>query len=291
MCMTPPRLTWIALCLAGCLLAACDGGDKPASMPASTVGATAAAVTPLSEADVRRITREEIERALAAQTVDASGACDIATAAARAMPSVVQVEVRRAGTAVVVSSATGFAALAGGIVVTAAHVINEPRANMPNAALDVTLITVDGRRLDARILRVDATRDLAVLRADDRRLPPVRWADSAAVALGEPVRIIGFPIGRKGVTVTGGVLANRVADPDRQRDELFTDANADPGNSGGPLLTSCGDALGVVVERRAIDRSFTTVTVDAATALPFVLAAAGSDAMTPIPGPTTAASP
>lgn len=224
--------------------------------------------TPIPEQELRRIVREEVSRLLAG-SADATPAatCDVATAAARALPSVLQVEARRPGTQVITGRGSGFVALAGGIVVTAAHVLNGPA--------DVTIVTSDGRRMAAELLKSDATLDLAVLRAADRRLPAVRWADTASVVLGEPVRIAGFPFGRPDVTVTGGVLSRRIASSAGGREELVTDADADPGNSGGPLLTACGEALGVVVQRE-ISSALTTRAVGAATALPFVLAAAAA---------------
>lgn len=225
---------------------------------------------------MRAIVREEVAKALAAQAATPAATCDITTAVARALPSVVRVEVRRPGTQIVTGRGSGFVALAGGIVMTAAHVVGTTPS-------DLSLLTVDGRRMSAEILKVDAALDVAVLRAADRRLPPVRWADTAAVNLGEPVRIVGYPFGRPDVTVTGGVLARRTPAGPRQREELVTDADADPGNSGGPLLTACGEALGVVVQR-VVTTGTTTVAVGAGTALPLALAAAAPPGtVTPIP--------
>jgi S1-C subfamily serine protease len=270
------------------LLAAvsCDS-DDPSPAPAAPPPVVA---SPLSEDTVRRITREEIERALAARDREAANTCDIADAATRVMPSIVKVEVRRKGSVVLHGSGTGFVALAGGIVVTAAHVISTPLLLIPGAVPDITLVTVEGQRISAEVLRADSMLDLAVLRATDRRLPPVRWADSSALTLGEPMRIVGFPVGRDGVTVTGGVIANHEPAPPHHREEIISDADADPGNSGGPLLTSCGEALGVVVERRLIATTTSTVAVGAGTALPFVVEVAKA-AATAVPATGTPALP
>jgi putative serine protease PepD len=223
---------------------------------------------------VRRITREEIERALAARDAQAGAECDIAAAAGRVLPSIVKIEVRRQGTAILMGSGTGFVVLAGGILVTAAHVLSAPLVLSPDAVPDVTVVTADDRRMSAEILHADPMLDLAVLRAQDRRLPPLPWADSSTVTLGQPIRIVGFPVGRSSVTVTGGVIANHTTAPPHYREEIISDADADPGNSGGPLLTACGEALGVVVERRLIATTVSTVAVGAGTALPFVVDAA-----------------
>ncbi len=101
----------------------------------------------------------------------------------------------------------------------------------------------------------------------------MRWAETASLALGEPVRVVGFPFGRPDVRVTGGVLAGRAQSESRSRQELYTDADVDPGDSGGPLLTACGEALGLIAGRQSGSSSI-TVAVSAGTALPLALEAA-----------------
>lgn len=265
--------------------AACNdsSGERPrTALPPPAVTATAA----LPEEAIRAIVREELARALGTRA-PATPDCDIATAAGLALPSVVQVEVNIRGTVIRAGIGTGFVALAGGVIVTAAHVTGIAAATAPGALPDVTVTTSDGVRMPAEVVKVDPDLDLAVLRVAAARLTPVRWASSSAVILGQPVRVIGFPLGRPGVTVTGGVLANRVPPGPGQREELFSDADADPGNSGGPLLTGCGEAIGVVVERRTIATTISTVAVGAETVLPFVLTAAGAAAPTATPVPAS----
>jgi len=253
------RLTAIVLVLA-MGAAACSGNSRGARPTVAS--------TPLTADAVRQIAREEVARALASQAAAASTDCNAGAAVGRALPSVVKVEVRRPGSTIVEREGSGFAALAGGVVLTAAHVVGQ--------ATRVQIVTADGRQIAADVLKADPTLDLAALRAADHSLPPIRWADPASVPLGEAVRIIGFPLRRPDVTVTGGVFARRIPAADGRREELWTDADADPGNSGGPLLTRCGEALGVVVERQ-ITLAVSTIAVGASTALPFAVeAAAGS---------------
>lgn len=266
------------LVLAALAVAAC-GDDGPRPLSEDTVRRIVQEETsdPLSTDAVRQITREEVERALAARDAAAAAECDISNAAARALPSVVEVVLYRPGTVVRDGSGTGFVALSGGIILTAAHVVRDYK--------QAEVVTTDGRRIPAEVIKADPALDLAVLRAADRRLPPVRWADTNAIVLGEPVRIVGFPGNRTGVTVTGGVLANRVPPSPTQREELITDSDADHGNSGGPLLTACGEVLGVVVKRNVFVTTTSTVVVGAATALPFALSVAGSATPAPSPAP------
>lgn len=222
--------------------------------------------TPNGIGDLRRIVREEVVAALAERDAQRSPTCTAALAVARARPAVVKVETRVPNAVIVSSSGTGFVALAGGLVITAGHVIP--------AGHDITLTLADRRLVTATLVAIDAHADLALLRAADPHLTPIRWADPNAIAPGEETVVIGYALGRDEPVITAGVLSRRV--PASANDGvalLETDANADPGNSGGPLLTSCGEALGVVTR---IHRStvFTTIATSITTVLPFITRAA-----------------
>jgi S1-C subfamily serine protease len=248
----------VVVLVAGLALSACSRERGPAGRPmaSATVSAT------VSTEDLRGIVREEIEAALAEREAQQPPRCTSALSVARARPAVVKVETRLPGTLVVTSAGTGFVALAGGLVVTASHVVDDER--------EIVLTLVDGRRVGAKLIARDAAADLALLRAADPHLTPVRWADPSAIALGEETVVIGHALGRDRAIVTAGVLSRRVRAADNRGVELLeTDANADPGNSGGPLLTACGEALGVVTR---IDRTtvFTTIATGVSTVLPFI---------------------
>jgi putative serine protease PepD len=226
--------------------------------------ATTPAPTPMvdSTADLRRVVREEVEAALAERDAQRPPTCSPALAVARARPSIVKVETHVPNTVIVSGSGTGFVALAGGLVITAGHVTRPGH--------DILLTLVDGRRVPATLVAADASADLALVRAADPTLTPMRWADPSAVSLGEETVVVGYALGRDEPVVTAGVLSRRVPAADNGGVALLeTDANADPGNSGGPLLTRCGEALGVVVR---IDRTtvFTTIAIGASTVLPFI---------------------
>jgi S1-C subfamily serine protease len=263
----PLRLIWLPLVL---LLVSCDGGGSKES------AGTPPPVPTVDTSALRQIVREELEAALAERDAGQPAVCSSALAFTRARPALVRVEARRPGTVVVTSTGTGFVALAGGLVLTASHVV--PQGD------DIALTLADGRTIPGTLVARNAAADLLLIRASDTRLTPLRWADPTSVAIGEETVIAGFALGRKEPFVTAGVLSGRV--PAAQNggvERLETDANADHGNSGGPVLTLCGEALGVVT---AIERGAYTITVatGAATALPFV-STAGS-AVTPSPTPT-----
>lgn len=170
----------------------------------------------------------------------------------RSLAATVQVEVERApaidpfaGGRIKPGQVTGRGGGAGfifdpaGLIATNAHVVS--------GALRVTVRLRDGRVLSARIIGVDATLDLAVLRIEaGAPLPAVTLGDSRQVREGDPVWAIGAPMGYA-FSVTSGVLSGR----DRFYDETFPvallqhDAALNPGNSGGPLFDQRGQVIGV----------------------------------------------
>jgi len=101
------------------------------------------------------------------------------------------------------------------------------------------------------IVATDSVNDLAVVRVDNLRAPPL-WQTPAtrpAPHVGDRVILVGSPYGLEG-TVTAGVLS-RIAS-----DQLLTDAPSNPGNSGGPAVDADGRVIGVLRSSIAEDLSF-----------------------------------
>ena len=123
-----------------------------------------------------------------------------------------------------------------GLVLTNAHVIG-------NSRRPITLTLSDGRQVPADIVAFgDNGLDLAVLRIRGaRNLPTLRLARPGSVQVGQRAFAIGNPFGRFAGTFTVGIVS-RI---DRQRGLIQTDAAITPGNSGGPLLNSQGELIGV----------------------------------------------
>lgn len=121
-----------------------------------------------------------------------------------------------------------------GLILTNEHVVRGARGGL------VTVSTPTGKRYTGQVIATDRRNDLALVRLNTTdRFPTVRLANPQTIQVGQRVFAIGSPFGLSG-TLTTGILS-RIA----PNQDLQTDAALNPGNSGGPLLNSRGELIGV----------------------------------------------
>jgi serine protease Do len=113
-------------------------------------------------------------------------------------------------------------------------------------AKDVTVKLSDRREFTAKVLGVDPTTDIAVLRINAKDLPTVRLGDPRQLEVGDPVLAIGAPYGLEQTATQGIVSAKGRSLPgDAVVPFIQTDAAVNPGNSGGPLFDGTGSVIGI----------------------------------------------
>jgi S1-C subfamily serine protease len=139
------------------------------------------------------------------------------------------------------ASGSGFILSSDGFIVTNHHVIED--------ASDIKIALADGRLVTATLKGMDPSTDIAILKIYETGFKPISLADSDHLQVGQIAIAIGNPLGLQHTVTTGVVSAlgrTLRANNGRMIDDVIqTDAALNPGNSGGPLVNSLGQAIGM----------------------------------------------
>ena len=149
---------------------------------------------------------------------------------------------------------TGFIVDPSGLIITNSHVVEDQEG-------EYSVVLKDGTTYDVEEIHLDEITDIAILEITARNLPVVEFGDSDNLKVGQRAIAIGNALGKFQNTVTVGVVSGIsrqiVASggfgmPGKIYESVIqTDAALNPGNSGGPLLNSAGQVIGVNVATTA----------------------------------------
>ena len=134
-------------------------------------------------------------------------------------------------------SGTGFVVGSNGVIVTCAHVVD---------GTETIQVVIGGQTYPATVLHSDSSLDLAVIKIEANGLPVLPLANSDQIQLGQPLRVLGFPLSDvlgTGIKITQGTVSG-IVEKDGQR-QIQTDATINPGNSGGPVFNTRGEVIGI----------------------------------------------
>ncbi len=163
-------------------------------------------------------------------------------------PAVVQIKVKKPGVqkggrgkGQPLSTGSGFIISSDGFVVTNSHVVSQ--------STRIGVVLQDGREMPAKLIGDDPATDVAVVQINAHNLRSIRFGNSDQLQVGQIAVAIGNPYGFQYSVTTGVVSAlGRTLRSESGRlidDVIQTDAALNPGNSGGPLVDSHGNVIGV----------------------------------------------
>ncbi len=145
-----------------------------------------------------------------------------------------------------IGGGSGFIVSSDGLILTNRHVVSDASANY-------TVFTSDGKTYEAKVMALDETEDLAIIKIEAVGLPVAVLGNSDLVRLGQTAIAVGNALGEFKNTVSVGVISgirrNISAVGPRQvesiEDVIQTDAAINIGNSGGPLVNLRGEVIGI----------------------------------------------
>ena len=143
---------------------------------------------------------------------------------------------------------TGIVMTDDGYIVTNAHCVYDEEYKA-GEAVSVYVLFSDQSKQDAKIIAYDTETDIAVLKVDATGLKPATFGNSDDLRVGELVIAVGNPLGFDLFgSVTSGIVSalnRQIAINEKHMTLIQTDAAINSGNSGGPLLNSCGQVIGI----------------------------------------------
>ena len=237
------KLAWIAIWLAFLLLVYCIASDlfRYFEMDGQTP------TLQQSQSSTLNIQYQERPVSDAITQPDENGAYTVAGVAEAVAPSIV--EITAASGSMPTSSGSGIILSEDGYIVTNAHVIYDSEYGCGEATAVEIRMSDEETTYDAKVVAYDIETDLAVLKVDQTGLTAAEFGDSDQCQVGDAVVAIGNPLGLElQNTVTCGIISalnRKVTINDKTMTLIQTDTAINNGNSGGPLINSSGQVVGI----------------------------------------------
>lgn len=146
-----------------------------------------------------------------------------------------------------IGGGSGFIVSSDGLIVTNRHVVADDQAQY-------TVLMNDGTKIEAKVVAIDPSQDIALFKIEKNDLPTVEFADSSMLSIGQTTIAIGNALGQFANTVSVGVVSGlgrsvqagvQNGSSEMLDNVIQTDAAINPGNSGGPLLDIEGNVIGM----------------------------------------------
>ncbi|MBM0046626.1 trypsin-like peptidase domain-containing protein [Anaerococcus sp. mt242] len=213
-----------------------------------------AANPPQTKAEEANVSKKEIDKSIGNLDADDSGASMESKVVKKSINSVVGITTKSQVTqetfwgpqsGYVEGIGSGSIVSSDGYILTNSHVVSNGDTS------EISVLFNDGTTTPAKLVWNDSTLDLAIIKVEKKNLPAMELADSDDVGVGDRVVAIGNPLGFElQSTVTSGIISglNRTVSfqTGAQMDGLMqTDAAINSGNSGGALLNSKGQQIGI----------------------------------------------
>lgn len=142
------------------------------------------------------------------------------------------------------SVGSGFLVSEDGVAVTNAHVARGQE--------ELIATTADGRKFASKVVYVDPSLDIALLKLEGTGFPHLQLAGIGLVQPGSTVIAMGNPSQGFQNSVTKGIVGGIGSMPSEPGTWIQTDAAINPGNSGGPLLNDSGDVVGITTQKKFV---------------------------------------
>ena len=226
--------SWLLIACAGCAVVGGVVGGVIANAinsPSSSSGAASTTATGVPQS---------------ASTGSTTASCQVTQVAQRILPSVVTISARGASGA---GTGSGEIIRSDGYILTNNHVIAPAAAGGGS----LSVLFSDGKSATATLVGRDPLTDLAVIKVNETGLPAIPVGQSGSLVVGQPVVVLGAPLGLSS-TVTSGIVSAldrtiQVPGENSQAALLInaiqTDAAINPGNSGGSLVNCAGQFVGI----------------------------------------------